>query len=54
MENSTFGQRNSVGGRLEIELRELTSGPDVLSANIPILATKTESEEVEVRVKGDT
>ena len=34
--------------------KRTSSSPDILGANIPILAVETEGEEIEVHVKGDT
>lgn len=41
---------NSTGGPPKIEL---TGSPDILSANVPISATETKGEEIEVGVKGE-
>ena len=34
--------------------KRTSSSPDILGANIPILAVETEGEEIEVHVKRDT
>ena len=40
---------------MESKIKKRTStGPDILRANIPILAVETEGEKIEVHVKGET